>query len=438
MTFIDGERSIQLRQRRLDVDVLADGLRVHQGRRQFLRLLREAAAARGGRRRRPAGQPRTGGRRPGGRARVPTSTAAAGRRRTGRSRPRAKRVCAARRILRPATRTGPWRPWRCYTAEPPLPQICTSFDGKVGRADPELQRVPAACGFHRHGPTALSFDGSEGNYYTFRSIAWSPDSKSWWPITRGPATTARCTYIESSPADQLQPKHSTPSLTASPATRWISPFPHSSTWTPEKQIEIDRALFPNAYNLTPPVWWKDGRGFTFEYNQRGHQVYRVIEVDAQTGKARALINEESTTFIYYNLLGEGLSGGRRYRHDLNDGKEIIWASERDGWEHLYLYDGVTGKVKNQITKGPWVVRAVDRVDEDKRQIWFQAGGMNRRPGPLLHPLLPHQLRRHRPDRSSPKPMATTPLDLFAPTISYYVDTLVARGSAAGVATAPRR
>ena len=36
---------------------------------------------------------------------------------------------------------------------------------------------------------------------------------------------------------------------------------------------------------------------------------------------------------------------------MNDGKEIIWASERDGWEHLYLYDGVTGQVKNQITKG---------------------------------------------------------------------------------------
>ena len=34
-------------------------------------------------------------------------------------------------------------------------------------------------------------------------------------------------------------------------------------------------------------------------------------------------------------------------------------SERDGWNHLYLYDGATGRVKNQITKGPWVVRGVD-------------------------------------------------------------------------------
>ena len=50
-------------------------------------------------------------------------------------------------------------------------------------------------------------------------------------------------------------------------------------------------------------------------------------------------------------------------------------SERDGWNHLYLYDGVTGKVKNQITKGEWVVRGVEKVDEEKRQIWFQASGM---------------------------------------------------------------
>jgi dipeptidyl aminopeptidase/acylaminoacyl peptidase len=61
---------------------------------------------------------------------------------------------------------------------------------------------------------------------------------------------------------------------------------------------------------------------------------------------------------------------------LNDGKEIVWASERDGWKHLYLYDGVTGRLKNQITKGNWVVRFVDRIDEQARQIWFQASGMH--------------------------------------------------------------
>ena len=71
-------------------------------------------------------------------------------------------------------------------------------------------------------------------------------------------------------------------------------------------------------------------------------------------------------------------------------------SERDGWNHLYLYDGATGRVKNQITKGEWVVRGVVKVDEDKRQIWFSASGMYPGKDPVLHALLPDQLRRLRP------------------------------------------
>ena len=50
-------------------------------------------------------------------------------------------------------------------------------------------------------------------------------------------------------------------------------------------------------------------------------------------------------------------------------------SERDGWNHLYLYDAA-GEVKRQITKGNWVVRGVDHVDDEKRQIWFHASGMD--------------------------------------------------------------
>lgn len=50
-------------------------------------------------------------------------------------------------------------------------------------------------------------------------------------------------------------------------------------------------------------------------------------------------------------------------------------SERDGWNHLYLYDLEKGVLKNQITRGEWVVKAVDRVDEKSRRIWFSGCGM---------------------------------------------------------------
>jgi len=135
--------------------------------------------------------------------------------------------------------------------------------------------------------------------------------------------------------------------------------------------------------MTRPVWWKDSRAFTFEYNQRGHQAFRIIEVDGTTGRARAMVNEEVKTFFCYY--------SKKYRSDVADGREIIWMSERDGWNHLYLYDGASGKVKNQITKGNWVVRGVEKVDEENRQIWFRASGMHTGKDPyFIHSLLPDQ------------------------------------------------
>ncbi len=212
----------------------------------------------------------------------------------------------------------------------------------------------------------LSFDGSEGNYYTLQSLAWSPDSKHLAAQRVRPGYRREVHYVESSPADQLQPKHATRDY-AKPGDTLDIAQPVLFQIESRKQIDVENGLFPNPYALTRPAWRKDSRAFTFEYNQRGHQVYRVIEVSTETGKARAVISEESPTFIDYS--------GKKMRQDLADGKEILWGSERDGWDHLYLYDGATGKVKNQVTKGHWVVRGIERVDEEKRQVWFRASGM---------------------------------------------------------------
>ena len=222
----------------------------------------------------------------------------------------------------------------------------------------------------------LSEDGSEDNYYALDTFAWSPDSQHLVAYRIRPGYRRLVHYVESSPQDQLQPE-TFAMVYPKPGDVLALPQPVLFDVAEKREIPIDNALFPNPYDLTPAVWWKDGRGFTFEYNQRGHQVYRVIEVNAATGAARTLINETSSTFINYEpLVMNQYDTGKRYRHDVADGKEIIWASERDGWEHLYLINGATGAVKNQITRGPWVVRAVNYVDDKKRQIWFEASGMN--------------------------------------------------------------
>jgi dipeptidyl aminopeptidase/acylaminoacyl peptidase len=221
----------------------------------------------------------------------------------------------------------------------------------------------------------LSTDGSEGNYYDGDSIVWSPDSTKVAAYRVRPGYRRLVHYVASSPEDQVQPEHWAMQY-AKPGDQLDLEQPVLFDVRGQKQLVIDAALFPNPYDMSELVWRKDSRAFTFEYNQRGHQVYRVIEVDAQTGTARAIVSEEPKTFFYYNRSGANLQSGKKYRYDLDDGKEMVWMSERDGWNHLYLIDGATGAVKTQITKGAWPVRHVLKVDERARQLWFSAGGMN--------------------------------------------------------------
>ncbi len=224
---------------------------------------------------------------------------------------------------------------------------------------------------------ALTWDGTEADYYEHASLAWSPDSKrlAAYRVRRGHRRLVH--YVESAPEDQLQPRHWTLQY-AKPGDVLDLEQPFVFEVETRRRIAVPDRLFPNPYDLTELVWRKDGRALTFEYNQRGHQVYRVIEVDAATGETRAVVSEEPRTFFYYSRATSSRQSGRYFRHDVADGREIVWMSERDGWNHLYLIDGATGAVTNQITRGEWAVRGVEKVDEERREIWFSATG--REPG----------------------------------------------------------
>jgi dipeptidyl aminopeptidase/acylaminoacyl peptidase len=226
-------------------------------------------------------------------------------------------------------------------------------------------------------PIVLSTDGSDGNFYDPQSIVWSPDSSKLVAYRVRPGYRRLVHYVESSPKDQVQPKHLT-QVYIKPGDAIDLDQPVVFHVEPARQLTVANDLMLNPLPLSRPAWRQDSRTLTFEYTQRGYQVARVIEVDAGTGKARALITERSDTLI----------GGRRFRQEVNGGREIIWLSERDGWHHLYLYDGATGQMKNQVTKGEWIVRDVEKVDEDKRQIWFSASGMY----PGKDPYLVHYYR----------------------------------------------
>lgn len=70
---------------------------------------------------------------------------------------------------------------------------------------------------------------------------------------------------------------------------------------------------------------------------------------------------------------------------IGDGKELIQWSERDGWAHLYLYDG-EGNLKNRITRGPWHVDQIVKVDEAKRVVYFLANGKDKDENPYYEHL----------------------------------------------------
>ena len=150
----------------------------------------------------------------------------------------------------------------------------------------------------------LSTDGSEGNCYQQSSIKWSPDSTMIAAFRIKPGYRRMVHYVQSSPEDQLQPKHSS-RFYAKPGDVLDLEQPVVFDLAGHRQVNVDHALFPNPYDLSPLVWRKDGSAVTFEYNQRGHQLYRVIEVKVATGEARALISETMPTFFNYS--------GKKYR-----------------------------------------------------------------------------------------------------------------------------
>lgn len=199
----------------------------------------------------------------------------------------------------------------------------------------------------------------------------SPDGTCRVTSVSEPVAGRQVTLIESTPKDSFQPKTMVLNY-----LKPGDPLPLPQlviTLADGQKIRVARELYANPFcpdGVLDVTWSPDSREFYFDYNQRGHQLYRVLAVDGKTGAVRVVVEETSKTFIHYSE--------KNWRHWLPASGELIWMSERDGWCHLWLYDVKTGKPKHLITRGEWPVREVLWVDEAKREIWFLASGL--RPG----------------------------------------------------------
>jgi dipeptidyl aminopeptidase/acylaminoacyl peptidase len=114
-------------------------------------------------------------------------------------------------------------------------------------------------------------------------------------------------------------------------------------------------------------WNDDATKLAFVSTSRDHKQEKFRIADAATGAVREVFEETVPTQY------ESGWGSINWRY-LANSNEIIWFSERDNWGHLYLYDAATGQLKNQITKGDWVVTRLLKVDEKKRELYFIVDG----------------------------------------------------------------
>lgn len=248
---------------------------------------------------------------------------------------------------------------------------------------------------------ALSTDGEDGNAYG--RLEWSPDSKRLLAWRIEPGDRKMVYLIRSSPPDggraQLESRPY-----ALPGDKFSRYELNLFDVTARSQVKPQVDRFEHEW-LAPEIHWaQDGHHFEWQQEDRGHQRFRVFQVDSRNGDARELIDERTKTFIWTAHMEGPERLGVRIVTYLRNSDEIIYASERDGWRHLYLVDPGnepravaspnvppveeqiatgTGVSLKQITRGDWVVRGIERIDEEKRQIWFLASGMNANQDPYF-------------------------------------------------------
>ncbi|MEO5996890.1 MAG: DPP IV N-terminal domain-containing protein [Chitinophagaceae bacterium] len=121
------------------------------------------------------------------------------------------------------------------------------------------------------------------------------------------------------------------------------------------------------------LWMGDTSKFYVTRTSRDLKRIDICKVDVKSGDIKPLIEERMNTYVETRRLGM-----------VNNGKELIEWSERDGWAHLYLYDE-NGTLKNQITSGSYHVEDIMGIDEKKRIVYFTANAKEANEDPyFLH------------------------------------------------------
>ncbi|HEX3121645.1 MAG TPA: DPP IV N-terminal domain-containing protein, partial [Candidatus Acidoferrum sp.] len=205
-------------------------------------------------------------------------------------------------------------------------------------------------------------------------VFWSPDSSKLLTYRMDTRSAGRFTNLQFVPPGQLRPKAFT---VVYPLPGEVLPKAQPILFDLQKEKRIDIKVDPIEMQFQggPDFeWFPDSKSFYYRAEDRGEKSIEVRVVDSETGEARSLLRETAKNYV---------DPGETFLRFLHESHEFIWSSERDGWNHLFLYDLKTGALKNQITQGPWVVREIVDIDEKARKIYFLAGGREKSEDPYL-------------------------------------------------------
>jgi dipeptidyl-peptidase 4 len=223
-------------------------------------------------------------------------------------------------------------------------------------------------------PVLMLQQGTEDVIQT-PAVFWSPDSTKIATYVMDQRNFPRLTMTQSAPRDQFRPKYFSyayplPVDFVLPTSRLVI-----FDIVKRKQIVVAAKPLTQLYYGGPRVeWTADSKRFMYREIDRGYAHIRLRDVDAATGVARTILDETGDPLVDNSIL---------VTRAFNGGREVIWSAERDGWSHFYLYDADNAVLKNQITKGEWVVRAIDHVDETNRVLYFTGAGREAGRDPYL-------------------------------------------------------
>jgi dipeptidyl-peptidase 4 len=206
------------------------------------------------------------------------------------------------------------------------------------------------------------------------AVFWAPDSSKFVTYRIDSRNAGRFTSLQFVPPHQLRPQAFS---VVYPLPGEVLPkaYPIIFDVRANTRVDVKTPALDIAFQGGPFFeWFPDNKRFHYQTEERGWKQIELREVDAATGEQKVLLRETGEKYV---------DPGETWFEFLNNDSEIVMSSERDGWNHLYLYNAKTGALERQLTRGEWVVRDLTSVDDKARRVYFLAGGREKGEDPYL-------------------------------------------------------